>query len=104
MNVSKAGKIWLDYYKTHSKKATIRLQTPDQTSWLFPSDGLFQFHHARGCQSSYGYLSVSHKTLTFRLSSPEVDAEGSEISSTARLWRPVKDLITPSNFEVCKTS
>jgi len=24
MNVSKAGKIWLDYHKTHSKKATVR--------------------------------------------------------------------------------
>ena len=24
MNVSKAGKIWLDYHKTHSKKTTVR--------------------------------------------------------------------------------
>jgi integrase/recombinase XerD len=24
MNVSKAGKIWTDYHKTHSKKATVR--------------------------------------------------------------------------------
>jgi hypothetical protein len=44
------------------------------------------------------------KDYELRLSSPEVDAEGSEISSAARLWRPVKDLITPSNFKVCKTS
>jgi hypothetical protein len=33
MNVSQASKIWLDYHKTHSKKATVRAYEWGKAGW-----------------------------------------------------------------------